>query len=1566
MRDLDPGYVTWLIERNAEARRFDAAESLAQQMIRTIDATPAGFDAERRAGVLLAYARIAEVRQEFAKARAQYERIAAASEFAGSRAQLIGQLRMANIDRVTEQYDQAIIQLDKLTHEEDMMVQAEAYFGLAQLYHDQEQLAEASENLEEVFTRSPSHAAARILKGRIDLGMKRLEEATLVKVGIAGDRKIIVPGRPLRVELEDRNLAVAGAAESIQVRVWTSQGDDEIFSLYPRGDSRTRFEGEIASEVAPMAVGDSVLQLLGSDTVWFSYSTGLEAKPSQEQPAGELTVVTDAELYASSGEILSKEQLEEQQIEESIRRQLQMNAGYEERLALSTRRPSDEVKPGNPVNVRVVDLDQSSTAAPDRLIVRVAAASGDSLEQVALVETDTHSGVFEGSFTTSAGQAMAYASDSQEGRDPNFAISSGDYPAWVALPDNQKPKTFSVDLNDNVSLGKMRILADTPGRKLKSFLLQTSLNGRDFATIGSWPRKFEAWDGGLRAEVVGLPTGKAPATIREYQTQLDTGYLTAGTGRAVLPIDSMAVNFPTLRGLATKGVRLRQNDWTLGRVSGYIDIERPQLRTFEIRMTDEDSATTCILVIDGEPAERGTLDRRRLSRGVHRIDIYFASPASEKGGFVLHMTDPENPRLRPASADAFDPAKHPAIVEAAKAPTARIDSDQTGQVFDVTFSAQAQARILRLLIADYETDAPSISEITLLNGKGEKVLPASEDFMKLRQNSTLEITPGDEITISYRDSRSLTKSTESREAYMHATYSDAEVSAAFIKADYESGGERKIEYIPLRRFVPGDAVKVFIKDPDGDVSDEADVLEFDAMTSDGTRVSLRARESDRHSGVFMGDVFPVSGEPKRDTELQVREGDDLTISYLDQENTDPGIAWTRQFLVEQVWHTTPELRVFAAVTSAADGSGMTDDGLAPEQRVLEFTPVERMVTLKRPEAPAGVDEVTPVLVDGPLIVELTYPSIAKSPASEAELFIQTEAGRQLHQANIGGVGDTDAMPFDVNVPGTIRMTRVPEEAAAGDTPPGYRSPLIEGNPYAAEPVDEGRFTFVVPMEMATPPQKSLAFEVDEEKQRGRLEEPKLAIRGGDRVYVGYRYTNEAGEVTWIQQKVQLTSDPFFHVMDRRYQLQISETHIGETLYFRVIDKKFDATDEKDQLTVKLSATSGAAMDVDVIETFPHSGIFRGYVRLAYRGETLGATEQNVFQVDYGDVVTAVYQRDGETVTREIDVFKGADGHVLPFTKRFADPEKAVQTQFTIAEAYFELAKRHRELATAAKDDPARQRQLESLVRREIAQGKKLLEEALRDFPNTESRAQAEYLLANLSYEFANDANNDQTKRRHNLEAINRFSDIVARFPDSPYAPRSQFKKALVLEQMGEIDKACEEYVKLSYRYPENELVAETIARLGQYFLTKGKDFETSAAAAADDPVEAEKIRLRSRDMFRTAAEVFGRLGVRFPDHGLAQKTKVLSGQCYMRAEDFKKAIEVFTDIFESEGANPQLASESMYWAGDCYMRLMSYTDAYRTFKKLTWDYPESQWARFARGRLTDDHLLSAAEQDVEN
>jgi TolA-binding protein len=424
-------------------------------------------------------------------------------------------------------------------------------------------------------------------------------------------------------------------------------------------------------------------------------------------------------------------------------------------------------------------------------------------------------------------------------------------------------------------------------------------------------------------------------------------------------------------------------------------------------------------------------------------------------------------------------------------------------------------------------------------------------------------------------------------------------------------------------------------------------------------------------------------------------------------------------------------------------------------------------------------------------------------------------------------------------------------------------------------------------------------------------------------------------------------------MDKTYRQPVRAVYMGEKVCLRVIDPTADKTGDKDVVSVQIRSGKREPVTLALNETFPHTGVFRSVLQLASSQDASSTNALGVLPVDYGDSVVMSYVGGSteEKLDRTVKIAMGSDGSIQSFTKRFKDPSIAVQTQFTVAESYFELAKNHRALKQ------------EELARREIAQGRKLLEEAIRDFPQTEARAQAEYLLAELSLELAQDATTAEAKKKHSADALQRYIDIVVTYPDSPYAPKAQFKKGMTLEKLGQIDDACEEYVKLSYKHPDSELVAETIARLGQYFLTKGKGFETQIAGAGN-LVQKEKLRLQSVDMFKTAAQVFGRLAKRFPDHQLAAKTTVLSGQCWMRAADYERAVETFRLVTEGKRTEPELVAEAMYWCGDAYMKDAKKSpgkvvDAYRMFKKLTWDYPESQWAKYARGRLTDPVLAQA-------
>ena len=1554
-KELDPGFTAWLIRENTATGNYDRARELGQLLLAWTESTPGALEPEAQANLLVAYADIALARREYAQARALYERIAAAKEFDGTPGKAEAELRVAEVDRLTRQFDPARELLQKLSRRPDRGLQAEALYQLALLKTDQEEIEEAAGFLEEVFTRVPNHVGGRILEGKLNLLRRKYDIAAKVKLGVLGDKKFLIPGKPLEVDLEDRNLAVVGKAVQIEIRAWTAGGDEERFALLPFGDSKTRFTGQIPTQLAAPVKGDRVLQVLGGDTVRYTFAESFAAggKGPMEEPAA-MTVVTDAEVFASSGAVLTKEELENRALEQLIRGKLRLDADAPQSASLVATRTEDQIKPGNPVNIRVVDPDRGTTAQPDTLAVRASTASGDSLVAM-LTETGPYTGVFEGRVATGSGQATAYASDSTDGNDPNNAIGPASGTPWIGLADNKRPKFFAVDLNDNVALGKMSVTANVPGRRLKDVAVQTSLNGRDFRTVGQWradgKSTYVPWDGGPRMElarVVGQPPAlDTPARFADY---LEKGRLATGSPLVQAKTESLAVG-PLNNDLGGLAAAMGLQDWYVGHWVAGFELDAQQTRSFTLESRGKPRNVRYVFAIDGQVSQDRAAPltiTRPLAKGVHRIDVYAYAQRSAGLNFEVLIDAPEAPFTASIPQEMFSIERHPAIAEAFGIAPAAITANADGSTLEVAFAAGTRARVVRLLIADFETDAPAINSVALVDAEGRKALPTEQSFLDVAKNDVLEIIPGDKLTILYEDPTVITRERATQERFLTATFTDAEVSAAFVEY-LEQGGERRPRYVPMRRFAPGDTVTVFIGDADMDTSPEPDRVEFMVKAGRGRPIRVEALETAAHSGVFIGAVFPVAGEPARPTELAVAPGDDLLISYLDRENTDPGISWERTNLVEQSGFGAVQLRIYDVASRPLEEAEKQAAAVKQEagRRFGEHVPVTREIVAVRPEKPAAADNPARVLVDGPLLVELLAPAVAKSAESKAEIFAQTESGR----AKLGRpVADGE---FPLDAPGTIRLVRYPGDGVRIEPPPGASGVVVRGDRFAADPLAEGRFTFLVGKELGPVPEKSLATSDDATSMR---EPPLLQVRGSDTVYIGHRTTTADGGERWIVQPVKLTSDVLFDVMDDRYQEPLRGTHVGDSLHLRLIDPGLDVSDGKDTATVRLTASGGGELELPLAETFGHSGVFKGVVKLFYRDTPepaatgAPAAADRGLPVAYGETVKIRYApAAGDAIEREVEIFKGGDGRLVPFTKRFNDPAIAVQTQFTVAEAWFELAKRHRELGQ------------ESLARREIAQGKKLLEEAIRDYPDTEARAQADYLLANLSYEFAKEAANEELKRQHALDAVARFADIVASHPESEYAPKSQYKKALVLETLGDIDQACEEYVKLSYRYPDNELVAETIARLGQYFLAKGKQLDEEANARTD-PVEKEKVAIQGREMLTTAAEVFSRLSERFPRHALANKTRMLSAQCFLRAKDFKRALAGFEGIAKDPQTEKDLAAEAMYWAGDVCLQEKDLPKAYKSFKKLTWDYPESKWAKFARGRLTEDALVRVEEQ----
>jgi TolA-binding protein len=836
--------------------------------------------------------------------------------------------------------------------------------------------------------------------------------------------------------------------------------------------------------------------------------------------------------------------------------------------------------------------------------------------------------------------------------------------------------------------------------------------------------------------------------------------------------------------------------------------------------------------------------------------------------------------------------------------------------------------------------------------------------MELRGNTQLEVLPGDNIIVRYDDPRTASPKRNRLEQRLNVAFNDAIVSASFLNyIETKEGRELLLE--PIRRFRYDDAVAIVVEDPDMDSTAEKDIIDIKVVSSSGGNTVIKAVETEEHSGRFLGRVFPVTGEPARASEIKVAEGGTLTATYLDSENLSPGIPTERTVVIQHARYIDPALSAYTAATKPLPAPKISE---APKKTTR--TSAAEVVTPRRALIFEHADPTKPLtaVAGSSVRFDVVVPHLALAGSSTVNAYVQTEAGRKAKQTAL-------KVPYDVAAPGTLKLTGTLTKPAVV-TPDGYQlnqPPTAPGN---VPPLEEGRFSFSIPLILGETPDRSFATKSAENLPESSIPDG-LAVKVGDIVHVGYPYKDSADAVKWITATFRVESHPFLDVMDASYAEPLAKAFVGEKIHLRLIDRGLDRSADRDIASVTLKATSGATTTYELQETEAHSGIFKSAFAVSYAPDTLPdklpPIALNGFPVRYGDDVEISYTASDETQSHKVTVNKGADGFIEPFSKRFTGDEMAVRTSFTLAECYFELAKKHRELDQ------------ESLARREIAQARKLLAEAIATHRDDDLRAHAEYLLGNLAQEYADLAKNDEAKLPMYQDALARFSKIPSDYPDTEFAPKAQFKTALVYEKMGETQNAVEEYVKLAYKYPNHELLPSVMSRLGGYFQQTGLAFKKEADALRDKEDEASKSEVLRLDElsfpeFLNAAMVFAKLQQRFPDDALAGLAGLRAGQNFMRAHQYAKAIRIFTDVHANENYDDrEIRAQALYWSGISNERmagLMSEDNwkgrgdtmnaAYEIYRRVTFDFPDSLWAKYSRGRLADPAFESrVAKENIE-
>lgn len=1345
-----------------------------------------------------------------------------------------------------------------------------------------------------------------------------------------------------------------------------------------------------------------------------------------EKRGGPILIASDAMLMASARKLLTEAEqrsADMQLVMEEVGAGANSEAAAKAKIAAGEAKIDHErhiatiAKPGNPIHVRVSDPDRSRSAEADELTISASASSGDSVSRITLKETATHTGIFEGTIPTTGAQASAFAQNSEPGRNPNMVISPNTgYPAWQPVAIKGAIPDFTVDLNDNLPLGELTITARQPAAGLTKFIVQTAMNPTDWTSVATFPASAVALTDPWKPSVTVVNEdarnhsqgARSVYEIDALRAHLATGWLAHLPDQAISKnVTGVSTALP--QSIPTDVVWKRQSSYpnpaVVVRFQAYFHETQNVTRRFALdlgKIPDlkipidqqrQSQPAEFLIAVNGKVIT--TKDQRQLqgelnlSPGIHKIEIWATGWLANIGfgrevKLRANLIDPE--ALVDCPDTYFDPATFPpAALDHRNAPAA-VTANSDSTEFKVKFADKSRARLVRLVMVAHQGTVPALNRLALTKPDGAKILPVPTDFAELNKNETLEILTGDKISVRYVDDRFITKARERHERFLDVSFTDARAEFADMEPRFDNrANEDRPYYEQLIRFLHDKPLALAIHDADMDSTVAPDKVKVSLETSTGTK-EYEATETGDSTGIFKLTVTPVSGAPKNDSEIQVPEAGTITARYMDQENNRPGVPTPRVGTIRHAAYTEPQIRLSHATVTPIEGQGTPaalhhgferlneDKADAASEMIRPTWKVDHALLPTSHEPEGGFQAV----LGQQLHLEILAPQMALGMTSKIEVFAQTGQGR--------AVAGSTAEGFDKNVPGTLLL-----EASLNAFKPGGDSwrgvpslPIYQVTPLPGfgENAEFDRFFTTIPLILGTLPEigamtfqeryelaKTMRESLDD-SQSVDLNPSGLVVRPGENVHIGFRYTAPDGSEKWATATTKVITHPTFDLMTADHLATMEVAYVGENLNLRVVDAGADLTDGADSVKVLVQAKSGAKHNVELHESGTHTGIFKGSCQLAYAGATEPPPEgtapapydvrANGFPVTYGDTVAARYtDANGvKTATRMVTISKGADGLVQPFSKKYDDPGIAMRTQFSLAEAYLEIAKRRRKLGENEAAD------LDYIT------AKQLLASAMDQFNDPSTRAHAEYLLGSLTMEEAESTEDADTKETRYRAALSRFINITGSYSETVHAAKAQYQIATIYERLKEPDIAAQEYVKLAYKYPDSEHLAVSMARLGTHFLKKAAEYEAKAKPLLeqaetnkDAAFEGEAMKKMAVAEYLKTASIFGRLQQRFPTDPLAGQAGLRAGQSFMRANKHQEAIDAFKRVIaEPSYDGVTIRAQAMYWSGMSYQALRQPMAAYSNFKRLTYDFPESEWAAFARGQLSQEGMLDLEDK----
>jgi TolA-binding protein len=206
------------------------------------------------------------------------------------------------------------------------------------------------------------------------------------------------------------------------------------------------------------------------------------------------------------------------------------------------------------------------------------------------------------------------------------------------------------------------------------------------------------------------------------------------------------------------------------------------------------------------------------------------------------------------------------------------------------------------------------------------------------------------------------------------------------------------------------------------------------------------------------------------------------------------------------------------------------------------------------------------------------------------------------------------------------------------------------------------------------------------------------------------------------------------------------------------------------------------------------------------------------------------------------------------------------------------------------------------------------------YPDDSVAAHATYYLGNIHFLLGDYPS-----------AVESLQRVIDRWPDSEFKAKALFKLGTSHLKAGKREKAIDSFVNLAYHHPESPLVADAMLTLAQYF--SKKKFYHQAIGIGQAFTRKFQAHQKTGSMFLR-----------------------LAGWLIMEKQ-LSRAVEVLEEAEKALPDSPHMPAY-LYWHADCLFKTHgSRSDEYKKgiilLKRITYDYPDSKWAKYASARLAE-------------